>query len=214
MYEIPIEPRKLYEGCVLAAIAHAVSVGMYPELNYEHSWDEINYCTNDSEGCRAAITFHHDHVVGVFQNINQADKDTDAFCFFDGASEEILQLAKSEALQYVLSDVKGMATPVITAAFYGTWEQLFSTQSMHELMASGGNMIRTQLLPFQDALHVWQEYYDLDASQIELIHRLFHQKMNSQGNSVVLLHDDMKALYGDTEECLVSLKELNITVSK
>ena len=41
MYEIPIEPRQLYEGCILAAIAHAVSVGLYPELDYEHSWDNM-----------------------------------------------------------------------------------------------------------------------------------------------------------------------------
>lgn len=213
MYEIPIDPRQLYEGCILAAIAHAVSVGLYPELDYEHSWDNMTYCTNDSAGSRVAITFHPDGIVGVFQCAD-SDSPADALRLFDGAPNAILEIAQSEALQYVLSDIEGVATPVITAAFYGTWEQLFSTQSMYELMDCGGNMIRTQLLPSQDALPVWQEYYDLDASQIELIHRLFRQKMNAQENSVVLLHDDMKALYGDTEECLVSLKELNITVSK
>lgn len=43
MNRIEIEPAKLYQGCLLAAIVHAVAVGEYPELNYEHSWDGINY---------------------------------------------------------------------------------------------------------------------------------------------------------------------------
>ena len=44
MVKLNINSSKLYEGSLQAAITHAVAVGMYPELNYEHSWDGINYC--------------------------------------------------------------------------------------------------------------------------------------------------------------------------
>ena len=102
MVGIDINPKQLYEGCIEAAIAHAVAVGMYPELNYEHSWDGINYCMNDSQGCRATITFHNEYIVAVFQDIHKADWNTDALSFFSEAPQKIIQLAKDEALQYVL----------------------------------------------------------------------------------------------------------------
>lgn len=46
MEKININPKELYQGCMFAAIIHAVLVGEYPELNYEHSWDGINYSMN------------------------------------------------------------------------------------------------------------------------------------------------------------------------
>ena len=48
MERIKIKPRQLYQGCILAAIIHAVTVGEYPELNYEHSWNGFNYCMDNS----------------------------------------------------------------------------------------------------------------------------------------------------------------------
>ena len=41
MIKIELNPKKLYEACILSSLTHAVAVGMYPELNYEHSWDKI-----------------------------------------------------------------------------------------------------------------------------------------------------------------------------
>lgn len=55
-----------------------MAVSLYPELNYEHSWDEINYCMNDSQGCMATITFQNKYIVGVFQDIRQVDLIKDA----------------------------------------------------------------------------------------------------------------------------------------
>ena len=43
MIKIELNPKELYEACILSSLTHAVAVGMYPELNYEHSWDNINY---------------------------------------------------------------------------------------------------------------------------------------------------------------------------
>lgn len=210
MIEIDIKPKQLYEGCIQAAIAHAVAVGMYPELNYEHSWDGINYCMNDSQGCRATITFHNEYIVAVFQDIYKADWNTDALKFFSGAPQKIIQLAKDEALQYVLEDVEGIVKPVITAAFWGTWEQLNSTQSLPDITENGGYIIHSQLLPYHVAIDEWRDYYDLDAGQIALIQKLFNKKMNSNGEPLALQDDELQLLHGDIEECLVSLGELNI----
>lgn len=40
MNKLEISSKKFYEGCVSAAVAHAVTVGEFPELDYEHSWKE------------------------------------------------------------------------------------------------------------------------------------------------------------------------------
>lgn len=52
MNMINIIPKELYKRCLLAVITHAVTVGEYPKLNDEHSWDGFNYCINNSQGCR------------------------------------------------------------------------------------------------------------------------------------------------------------------
>ncbi len=214
MMEISINPKQLYEGCIQAAVTHAVAVGMYPDLNYEHSWDGINYCMNNSQGCRATITFHNEYIIAVFQDIDKVDWNIDALSFFDGAPKEIIEIAKNEALQYVLDDVDGVVKPVITAAFWGTWDKLNSVHSFDFIVENGGHIIRTQLLSYNDAMDEWREYYDLDSKQISLIKKLFNAKLNSNGDKLILHDDEMKLLYGDLEECLVSLGELNIFTAK
>ena len=212
MFEINVAPQKLYEGCIQAVITHAVAVGKYPEFNYEHSRDGIKYSMNDSQGCIATITFHDAYILGVFQDIHKVDWGKDALDFFEGASEDMIQIAKDEALQYVLEDVEGVAKPVVTAAFWGTWKQLFSTQSLADIVDNGGHIIHTQLLPYNAAVDEWCEYYDLDTKQVNLINRLFDKKIASNGDTVTLLDSDIQLLYGDIEECLVSLGELNIRI--
>ena len=214
MIEININPMQLYEGCIQAAIAHAVAVGMYPELNYEHSWDGINYCMNDSQGCRAAITFHNEYIIAVFQDIKKADWNIDALSFFDGASEKIIEIARNEALQYLLAEIDGIVKPVVTAAFWGTWDRLNSIQSFDDIIKNGGHIIRSQLLPYNKAMIEWRDYYDMDSKQISLIQKLFNEKIGSCGESLILHNDEIKLLYGDTDECLVSLEELNIFKAK
>ena len=209
MTKINIEPRKLYEGCIQAAITHAVAVGMYPELNYEHSWDGMNYCMNDSQGCRATITFHYKYIIAVFQDIQKVDWDVDAMAYFKEAEDDIVKIAKEEALQYVLENVEGTVRPVITAAFWGTWEQLNSMQSFDEIFENGGYILEKQLCPYNKAAELWKEDYDLDEKQTDLVRVLYDKKINSGGEKIRLLDDEIQSLYGEIEECFVSLEELD-----
>ena len=214
MLEININPKRLYEGCIQAAISHAIAAGMYPELNYEHSWDGINYCMNDSQGCKATITFHEKYIVAVFQDIKKVNWNTDALAFFDGATKEMFEIAQNEALQYMLTNVDGVVKPVITAAFWGTWDKLNSVQTFDSIVENGGHIIRSQLLPYDNAMDEWRNYYDLDSNQISLIQKLFNAKIGSSDEMHILHDDELKLLCGDIEECLVSLGELNIFRAK
>ena len=208
--KISIQPKQLYEGCIQAAITHAIAVGMYPELNYEHSWDNMNYCMNNAQGCKATITFHKKYVIGVFQDVDKIDCHKNALVFFDEAPEEVIKIAENETLQYVLENVNGVEKPVISAAFWGTWDKLYSLQSFDSIVENGGHIIRSQLLPFNEAMEEWRDYYDLDLKQISLIQKLFNETLGSNGEAVFLQDNEIELLYGDIDECLVSLGELNI----
>ena len=205
MIKIELNPKKLYEACILSSLTHAVAVGMYPELNYEHSWDKINYSMNDSEGCRATITFHKDYIIAVFQDSSCVHTDVDALDFFEGAPKEIIELAKNETLQYVLENVDGIVKPVISTAFWGDWNELYSVIPFDEIVDKGAHII-----PFKEAMEEWSDHYDLDESQIKFIKHLFDKKIKE--NTFTLSNDDIQYLYGDVQECLISLREMNILV--
>ena len=212
MIKIELNPKKLYEACILSSLTHAVAVGMYPELNYEHSWDKINYSMNDSEGCRATITFHKNRIIAVFQDSSCVHTDVDALDFFEGAPKEIIELAKNETLQYVLENVDGIVKPVISSAFWGDWNELYSIIPFDEIFEKGAHIVETQLLTFDEAMDEWSDYYELDEDQIEFIKLLHEQKIKENKDNITLSNDDIKYLYGDVEECLISLREMNIIV--
>ena len=212
MIKFELNPKKLYEACILSSLTHAVAVGMYPELNYEHSWDKINYSMNDSEGCRATITFHKNHIIAVFQDSSCVHTDVDALDFFEGAPKEIIELAKNETLQYVLENVDGIVKPVISSSFWGDWNELYSIIPFYEVLDKVAHIITVQLLPFKEAMEEWSDYYDLDESQIKFIKHLFDKKIKE--NTFTLSNDDIQYLYGDVQECLISLREMNILVKE
>lgn len=210
MLHIEISPKKLYEGCLLAALVHAVTVGEYPEFNYEHTWDGINYCLNNSEGCRGTITFHHEYIVAAFREEAKVDLSKNALDFFDGAPIEIKELASIETLQYLLDDVNGVTKPLITAALWGTWTELWSNQPMELFLENCANIFETQLLDFSDAMKAWNENYEFHDGQEKLISSLFHKKVSNEGKaSIKLTKSEAANLYGDIDECLESLAELD-----
>ena len=47
---INVGVNQLWEGCIMAGIAHAIGVSKYPMLSNEQSWDGINYSMQDSLG--------------------------------------------------------------------------------------------------------------------------------------------------------------------
>ena len=211
--QIAIDPKGLYEGCLLAAIAHAVTVGEYPELNYEHSWDGINYSMNDSQGCRGTISFDEHWIVAAFRDENVLDESKDAFEFFRGAESEIRKLAEKETLQYLLADVDGVTRPVITTAFWGSWDALYSCHSLDDLIHNGGHILSNQLRAYPSGLKKWDECYEFHDGQMELIASLYQKKQKQDmGDEILLTKEEKEILYGEIDECVESLRELNILV--
>lgn len=213
MKKIEINPKKLYEGCILSMISHAVTVGEYTDLKYEHSWDGINYSMNNSEGSRGTITFHDKYIIAAFRDDEQADEDIDALRYFEGAEDEIIKLAKEETLMYLLDDVNGETKPLITAAFWGTWEKLDSNQTLDEIMENSAGIIENEISDYKTAIENLDENYEFHDGQRELIESLFKRKLESGFDKEIKLSKKEKDfLYGDIGECKESLAELNISL--
>lgn len=210
MEKLTLSPKKLYQGCLFAAIIHAILVGEYPELNYEHSWDGLNYSMNNSCGCRATITFHPQYIVAVFQDYSRVIPGKNAYEYLCGMPEDILKLTQTEALQYVLRNENGEIEPVITAAFWGTWEELSSSQTWSDIWENGGYILENQLLPHQQSFMRWDDYYGLSDGQMKLAQSLLDRRLADAGAPILLSPQEAGNLYGDIEECAASLQELNI----
>ena len=133
-YKLHIDREQLWKGCILNSIANAIFVAHDPDLSHESSWDGCNYSMQDSQGGRGTITFHLDYTIVCLQDVNseRMDEWIDAANYFEGAPSEVLEIAKEEALQYVLEEVEGETMPFITAAFWIEESGAYSIDSFEE----------------------------------------------------------------------------------
>lgn len=217
--EISWKKEKLWQGCILASIAHAIMVAHYPEVSNEHSWDGVNYNIQDSEGVRGTITFHSEYCVGAFRNENSdrikvINNGKQAKEYFVGAQKEIVNLAESEALQYLLEDVNGKVIPIITAAFWGVGENLFTIDSAKDMYQNGVFLLERQLMDFDRSIESWAEYYDMSSQQCELLKTIFKRKISQKAKDITLSKDDIQQIgtndiYG-LEGSRVSFEEIGI----
>jgi hypothetical protein len=214
-HNIPWKLAELKDGCILAGLAHAIMVAKYPFLANEHSWDGANYNVQDSEGQRGTITFFNGIVVAAFRNDNseRIARKEQAEQFFQGAPSEVLQVANQETLQFLLDEVDGTIRPFITAAFWGEG-QLTSNDTVQDMLQNGASLLQRQLLPFEDALEEWKEFYEMNAEQVLLLRNLFDKK-KEKGDATFWLSPEEISLIGIENkegaiESRTSFEEMNI----
>lgn len=203
---------------MLATISHAVMVGEYPELSSEHSWNGINYNIQDLAGCKGTITFFNDSFVGVFQSASHINIENysleNVSELLKDADENIVRIAKEEALQYVLEDINGDVIPVISAVFWGIDNQIYGSFSYDEIMEKGGYILKNQLKSYEESMASWIEYYEMNDEQIALTKKLFDKKLVAGESEIILTGEERRILtelYEDNVEvCIESLKEINI----
>lgn len=217
--EISWKMEQLWQGCILASIAHAIMVAHYPELSNEHSWDGINYNIQDSEGARGTITFNSEYCVGAFRNDNSdrikvINNAKQAKEYFVGAQKEVVNLAENETLQYLLENVNGKVIPIITTAFWGVGENLFTIDSDEDMYQNGVFLLERQLMDFEKSIESWKEYYDMSSQQCELLKTIFKRKINQKAEDIILSKDDIQQIgtndIDGLEESRVSFEEIGI----
>lgn len=219
VFEVGWTREQIWRGSMLASIAHAIMVAHFPESANEHSWDGMNYSVQDSAGTRGTITFHPQYCVAAFRN-EQSNRittgETNAEKHFQGAPPPIIELAEVETLQYLLDDIKGNVSPVITTAFWGVDQHIFTSDKYESMIENGGFILETHVLDLVAAIDAWVEYYDMNEKQITLMKSIYERKVSNPGDKIRLTDAEI-ALIGSGEsegliESKISFEEMGVII--
>ncbi len=208
--------KKLFDGCLLASIAHAIMMLKFPELSYEHSWDGMNYSMNDGCGCKATITFASNITIAAFQSIECTSVPYKSYL---PDNKMVIQVAETETLQYLLENFDGKIHPVITELFWGVNDDLYGIDSLSTAFKKGAFLIQNHLLPIDESLNCWQEYYEMTQDECLLVKEIFLLREKREYLILNEIHSNkIKELanrYSENglKECIISLKEINILIS-
>ena len=208
----------LWERCILASIAHAITVAQYPILANEHSWDGINYNVQDNQGTRGTVTFDNKYCLAAFRNENsfrlRRKKYEIANSYFEGAPKEVINLAEAETLQYLLDEVNGEIIPLITTAFWIDEGILYSIDTYEEMLENGFAILNNQFMSYEDSVEAWIEEYEMTNRQIRLLELIYNRKVNNTNSKLILTDKEIEMLESDDEEGLykskISFEELQI----
>lgn len=209
-----LEYSTLYERCVMASIVHAIMVGKYNLLASEQSWDGINYNFQNTEGVRGVISFAEGKYICAIQNNEEYDESVEQHTaeILNGANEKIVNLAKEEALQYMLVNYNGNLVPFVTAAFWGIGDVNYSNQSEEQLIKSSEKTIMPFLYSDDDAKKYWKNYYEMTDGQIELAEDIYQRRISKSGRLNLSMSEvnKLKEWFDDIDECIESFQELGI----
>lgn len=211
-----LNKNNLWNGCILASVAHAIMVAHYPELSYEHSWDDDNYNFVDDSGGRGTITFKDNYFVAAFRNDNFTRTDIPtAIDFFTGAPKDIIELAKNETLEYLLEeDEDGTISPFITTAIWGDNDTITSNENIVRIVQSGGYLLEKQLMESDAAIEAWRDYYEMTPEQVELLKSIYIRKVNKPHGNITLTKSEIKLIGTESPEGLsesvTSFEEIGI----
>ncbi|PEC50242.1 hypothetical protein [Bacillus sp. AFS096315] len=217
MCKLNWDRNQLWEGCILASIAHAIMVAHYPDISHEQSWDGFNYSVQDSSGTRGTITFHPNFLVGAFRNENseRALEYINAIEYIKDAPEKAKEVASEEALLYLLDEIDGKTVPVITTAFWGNLDEIYSHDTYEDFIKNGGFLIERQIDNMENAINEWEEEYEMSETQIVLLKSIFKRKIENPTKEIVLSEKEIQMIGSEDEEGLsesrISFEELGIT---
>lgn len=211
-------PGTVYERCILAALAHAVMNGRYPELAAEQLWEwglMKNYSFLDMEGIRGAMSFKDDYFVCVLRNESSFifGKDRLLREFFGEADEDIRRLAAEQTMMYLFYRLDGKTEPAASAAFYGRGGDIFSVHSEAEIMRISENVIYPFVCSENEALEHWEGYNDMTKDQAELVMEIYRQRIGTEGHLTpdIPIIKPLTDWFGeDISECIETFNEMEI----
>ena len=187
---------QLWEGCMYASIVHSIMSAHYPYVSHERSWDGINYSIPGG-----TITFNNSGCVGVFRTYDseRINKNIKAEEYFEGAPKKIIDLAKEEALLYVLEEVEGEIRPIITTAIWEENGVFQSLDTQSSFMEHGGEVIENLLLEINEVKEILKEEYEMEEKHCDLALSLFKRKIANPTEKIILTSDEIKMIGVDDE---------------
>ena len=209
-----ITKKEMFNGCLIASIAHAIMTNMYPELSYEQSWDGVNYSIHNTSGLRGTITFESDFCVGAIRN-----EKSDICVYGDSIRKHmmcfpnnVVHKAYEETLQYLLMERNGYIMPCVTSIFWANDITVYFEKKCIDVIKRDFILFEKILLQKEDAIDAWRNYYDMDSNSIKLLNELYQIKAKDFNSRIILSEEQKKLIPGIciNDECIESLEELKI----
>lgn len=210
---------QLWQGVVLATIAHAIWVAPDSELAFVQGWDGVNYLLNDGSGDRATLTFTPEYVVAAFFDLHSERspwRESPRFPFgstyhaedyFIGAPSAVQTIAQQQTLRYLFDDPNGQVRPTITAAFWSDGDNLTAREPWTKIIEHGAEIIANQTLPLEEAILAWTENYEFSDEQVGLLHGLF-ARWKAASSLIVMTAEERAILTAQGDAGLAETREL------
>jgi hypothetical protein len=153
----------------------------------EQSWDGINYNISNSGGCFGTFSFINDkEMIGVSfdKNSKRNPFDTennshyDYRQFFKEVPENIVKYAERETLQYMLQDLNGKEYSIITSLAWSENKIIMTNEPWDSALENGLFILEKQLLPVQESMQSWKEYYGLNDMDMKWVLKIVEAGLN------------------------------------
>ncbi len=219
MYELTgITSKELYNYCLLRGISHAMWNGIFYELCYESSWDSYNYSMNNSQGSRGTITFKNNNVFGAFRN-DDVDNIVNLEDDLKIVPSDLIQVAKTEALQYLLNNNEnGETVPIITTFLWYVGEKIYLSHSEDEFQELSGGFLEYMTDGMEAYVESLVEEFELTDSQLEFIKLVYDRKISTPSEKVYFTKEEMTMVGIEDgyklDEFFTSFSEMNIFVQE
>lgn len=197
--------KNMFERCLASSIAHAVMTNIYPDLDYEQSWDSNNFsiiCNNE----RCTISFADDFCVGVVRNyeMNPHFGENIEKVIMKGFPNKVVMLSKREALLYLLDDIYGKPMCCATDAFWCDANTTYFSDGFSSKIVS---LLLSDDKTFRDYIVT---YYGMDLKTETLVAELLKMRLNNSPTHILLTKNHINRMPGEkiVSECVQSLNEI------
>jgi hypothetical protein len=195
-----------------------------PDLANEQSWDGWNYSVQDSMGSRGTFCFQVSDAgqptccAGAVFSLRSDRRSLtghspdEPLQFFVGAGADQTRLARM-AFRYLLEDFDGRPLPWVTAGLWSEDGNLVSQDTWSIFLQHGGHLLERQVLPTDDAIDQWMQYYSFDEQETEVVRSLLMQKLQSPAGWHTLSEEQYEIIKGNSvgvDESCESFAELRI----
>lgn len=209
-----ITKKQFFENCLLSSIAHAMMTNIYPELSYEQSWDGYNYSIQNDSGLRGTVTFLKNSCIGAIRNDkgNIIYGEDAILCFIKQFPNELINVAQSDTLQFLLDYHDGKSVPAITSLFWCDEKGVHLPNINRSNFENDFSLFHTCCLSRSKAIETWKKYYDMNSSAVRLLDYLLTRRIENFEEEIVLSRFQKSLLPGNYlhEKCIESFLELRI----
>lgn len=177
---------QLWDGALVASIAHAVGSAKYPDLSSMQSWEGDNYSFQDYMGSHGTICFGMSVdreprscvggvVGGKSERFGANSSDPAHVAALLADVPRSLSSLVDVLPDYFLVNAGNATYPVLTAVMWSEGDRLASNDTWDDFVKQGSGHFRLLLEP-QSLITAWGEQYGLDADEVTLVESLYARR--------------------------------------